>query len=77
MKIQVEFTKDGEKQIKDIYCDDAIDCQELKQLCCCAAFSSPALTKIFFNGKLLLGKELLYELGIQEGTVIQLETASL
>ena len=70
MIVYVEFKKDGETVKKKIICDEDVDCVHLKELACCEAFTSPAFTKIFFNGKLLLG-------GVVDGSTITLESMGL
>lgn len=77
MIVHVEFKKDGQTVTKNIICDEDIDCNHLKELACCEAFTSPAFTKIFFNGKILLGETLVSELGIVDGSTITLEAMGL
>lgn len=77
MIVQVVFTSEGQEVTKSILCDDDIDCAHLKELACREAFTSPAFTRIYFNGQLLLGDKLVSEFGVVNGSTIKLETASL
>ena len=73
MKVFVEY----EGVRKEILCDESCDCIHAKELACCEFNLSPAFTRIYFNGKILLGEEIITNLGIEEGSVIQVQTASL
>ena len=74
MKLILEFEPN---QRKEILCDDDIDCIHLKELCCCEAFTTPGLTRIYFNDQLLLGDKLVSEFGVCDGSVIKLVTVGL
>lgn len=73
MNVIVEFNGIQKK----IYCDESCDAIHAKELACCEFSLSPAFTRVYFNGQILLGEKLLEEFGITDGAVLKVESASL
>ena len=77
MNVIVDFTKDGQDFSKTVYPDENCDAIHLKQLACCEASCSPNFARLYFEGKLLNGTDLITDLGLQNGSHVKLEIVKL
>lgn len=57
-------------ETKEISVDENISANELKEMCCREAFSSPAFTKVTCEGKALFGEDLAEQFGVHDGSTI-------
>ena len=74
MNITLDIKGQGKQEAHIL---EGTTCQELKEICARAAFCAPSCTRVYFNGKLVMGDDLIEEIGIEEGSVVNVEPVGL
>ena len=75
--MSLELVLEYNGSTRTISVSDSIDCLHLREQVAKELFLAPSFTKLYFNDKILLGEDLLTDLGVESGSHIKVVAAGL